>query len=80
MYTASSHPGEELPPLQIIDVGVPLPTDDVSIAAPFDEKDQKVISEWAYRIQWRNYFRNEIFPRLLKYALVKFVCCTIARR
>ena len=70
MYTVSPRLGTDLPPLQIIDVGVPLPTDDVSVVAPFDDKEHKIASELAYRIQWRNYFRNEIFPRLLKYVCI----------
>ena len=70
MYTASPRVGtDDPPPLQIIDVGVPLPTDDASVA-PLDDKEQKIASEWAYRVQWRNYFRNEIFPRLLKYVCI----------
>lgn len=38
---------------------------------PADEANDKLgkfISEFAYRIQWRTYFRDEIFPRLVNFA------------
>lgn len=62
LYSHTAFSGHaESPPLQIVDVGVSLPE------TPFEEaKDGKLAAEWAYRIQWRNYFRREIFPRLLK--------------
>ena len=53
-----------IPPL-ILDIGVELPD-----AVP-DLDDQKaggkMLSELSYRIQWRKYFREEIFPRLIEF-------------
>lgn len=38
-----------------------LPTEEAS------DRLGKVLSEYAYRIQWRKYFREEIFPRLMTF-------------
>jgi len=54
MYSAPpASQQKDMPPL-ILDVGVTLP----------EEGDS---GSGAYRHQWRNYFRDEIFPRLLKF-------------
>ena len=45
-----------------IDIGVGLPDEEST------DRLGKVLSEYAYRIQWRKYFREEIFPRLMAFS------------
>ncbi len=48
-------------PALILDIGVELPDGEA-------EHDRgKALAELNYRIQWRKYFRDEIFPRLMKF-------------
>lgn len=48
-------------PALILDIGVELPDGEA-------EHDRgKALAELNYRIQWRKYFRNEIFPRLMQF-------------
>jgi len=47
--------------LFFVDIGVGLPAEEAS------DRLGKVLSEYAYRIQWRKYFREEIFPRLMTF-------------
>jgi hypothetical protein len=61
---AQSAPQREMPPL-ILDIGVPLPGGSGADAGGADRG--KVLEELSYRIQWRRYFREEIFPRLLEF-------------
>jgi hypothetical protein len=51
-----------MPPL-ILDIGVSLP----STGGDGAEGRGKVLDELHYRIQWRRYFREQIFPRLLDF-------------
>eukprot|EP01033_Poteriospumella_lacustris_P009700 gene9701-6942_t len=45
----------------ILDIGVPLPDN-----IPFDEDTvhSRLLADFQYRHQWRNYFRDHIFPRI----------------
>jgi hypothetical protein len=61
---AQSAPQREMPPL-ILDIGVPLPGRSAADAGGADRG--KILEELSYRIQWRRYFREEIFPRLLEF-------------
>lgn len=48
-------------PALILDIGVELPRGEA-------EQDRgKALAELNYRIQWRKYFRDEIFPRLMQF-------------
>eukprot|EP01039_Chlorochromonas_danica_P004697 gene4697-5145_t len=56
----------------ILDIGVHLPKDDVGGATEVGVTSEwppsplsRGLEEFSYRMQWRNYFREEIFPRLL---------------
>jgi hypothetical protein len=65
MYTVSSNP--ETDPAAAADHRCRRSLADGNTTAALDEKEHKIASEWSYSIEWRNYFRKEIFPRLLKY-------------
>lgn len=49
------------PSPMILDIGVPLPEN-----PPFDEDTvhSRLLADFQYRHQWRNYFRDHIFPRI----------------
>lgn len=55
----------------ILDIGMHLPKNDgtaaeVGVASEWPPSAlSRALEEFSYRMQWRNYFREEIFPRLL---------------
>lgn len=48
----------------ILDIGVPLPSDQDQNTPLGDTAYGKLLSDFQYRHQWRNYFREHIFPRI----------------
>lgn len=64
MYDLSAHNSRAVsraPSPMILDIGVPLPDN-----IPFDEDTvhSRLLADFQYRHQWRNYFRDHIFPRI----------------
>eukprot|EP01034_Spumella_vulgaris_P022232 gene22231-28346_t len=68
VYSTSSRGGgaQKRPPMKplILDVGVPLPSESSVTDQSANVAGGRAINELSYRVQWRNYFRTEIFPRL----------------
>lgn len=63
---SSEHHDREMKPL-ILDVGVALPAEDPSSDPLLNVAGGKAIADLKYRVQWRRYFREEIFPRLMTF-------------
>lgn len=55
-----------IPPL-ILDIGVELPDTSLPDWDELHKAGGKALSELSYRIQWRKFFREEIFPRLIEF-------------
>jgi len=63
-HEATTSGGDE----NILDIGVPLPTDEEEELLEDGTMTGKVLAETMYRYQWRNYFRDVLFPRITSFA------------